>query len=78
DSPMSYVVLKKLPYLTAYIKEALRFSIGVVHPLPRMTGSTTMEIVGHKIPPSMIIKISILLMHVNPNVFHNPYTFNPD
>ncbi|KAJ3850649.1 cytochrome P450 [Lentinula lateritia] len=78
DSPMSYAVLEKLPYLTAFIKEALRFSVGVVHPLPRITGPTTMKIAGHNIPPGTIVEMSIALVHMSPDVFHDPYTFNPD
>ncbi|KAF9077861.1 cytochrome P450 [Rhodocollybia butyracea] len=68
DRPMSYTALEKLPYLTAFIKEVLRFSIGVIHPPPRVVGPSTPEIGG----------MSVKFLHTNPDVFPDPYTFNPD
>ncbi|KAE9397352.1 cytochrome P450 [Gymnopus androsaceus JB14] len=78
DRPMSYVVLEKLPYLTAFIKESLRFSLGIVHPLPRVVGPTTPEIGGLKLPPGTIVEMSTLFLHMNPEIFPDPYTFNPE
>ncbi|KAJ4481991.1 cytochrome P450 [Lentinula aciculospora] len=86
DTPLRYAALEKLPYLTAFIKETLRFSIGVIHPLPRIVGPTTPEIGGLKLPSGAsnlfanqtIVEMSALFMHMNPNVFPDPYIFNPD
>ncbi|KAF9066347.1 cytochrome P450 [Rhodocollybia butyracea] len=78
DSPMSYVVLEKLPYLTAFIRESLRVAIGVVHPLPRVVGATTPEIGGLKLPPGTTVEMSVLFLHMNPDVFPDPHVFNPD
>ncbi|KAJ3734035.1 cytochrome P450 [Lentinula guzmanii] len=77
DIPMSYMALEKLPYLTAFIKEALRFSIGVCHPLPRIVGAST-EIGGYRIPSGTVVEMSPVFLHMNPDVFPDPYTFNPD
>ncbi|KAJ3991848.1 cytochrome P450 [Lentinula boryana] len=77
DMPMSYLALEKLPYLTAFIKEALRFSIGVCHPLPRIVGAST-EIGGYRIPSGTVVEMSPVFLHMNPDVFPDPYTFNPD
>ncbi|KAF5381432.1 hypothetical protein D9757_009044 [Collybiopsis confluens] len=60
--PISYTVLEKLPYLTAFVKETLRFSVGVIHPLARQT----------------VVEMSAVFMHFNPDVFPDPYVFNPD
>ena len=38
---------------SAFIKEALRISIGVIHPMPRIVGDETPEIAGLKIPPGV-------------------------
>ncbi|KAJ4487666.1 cytochrome P450 [Lentinula aciculospora] len=76
--PISYVTLENLPYLTAFIKETLRFSLGVVHPLPRVVGSATPEIGGLKLPAGTIVEMSSLLLHMNPEAFPDPHTFNPD
>ncbi|KAF9077833.1 cytochrome P450 [Rhodocollybia butyracea] len=78
DRPMSYTTLEKLPYLTAFIQEVLRFSIGVIHPLPRVVGPSTPEIGGLKIPPGTTVEMSTMFLHMNPDVFPDPYTFNPD
>ncbi|KAF9077836.1 cytochrome P450 [Rhodocollybia butyracea] len=80
DRPMSYTALENLPYLTAFIKEVLRFSIGIIHPLPRVVGPSTPspEIGGFKIPAGTTVKMSTMFLHMNPDVFPDPSTFNPD
>ncbi|KAF9056855.1 cytochrome P450, partial [Rhodocollybia butyracea] len=60
DRPMSYTALEKLPYLTAFIKEALRVSLGSC------------------IPFLTVVAMSVKFLHTNPDVFPDPYTFNPD
>ncbi|KIK65683.1 hypothetical protein GYMLUDRAFT_159069 [Collybiopsis luxurians FD-317 M1] len=76
--PLNFTALEKLPYLTAFIKEALRMSIGVIHPLPRIVGQKTPEIFGLRIPPGTIVEMSAYFMHMNPEIFKDPHTFNPD
>jgi len=78
DRPMSYTALEKLPYLTAFIREALRFSLGLMHPPPRVVGLSTPEIGGLKIPPGTVVGMSVKFLHTNPDVFPDPYNFNPD
>jgi cytochrome P450 len=53
DSVMSCETLEKLPFLTAVIKESLRMAHGVVTPLPRVVGSTDVEVSGVTIPPGV-------------------------
>ncbi|KIK70272.1 hypothetical protein GYMLUDRAFT_150862 [Collybiopsis luxurians FD-317 M1] len=76
--PMSFVTLERLPYLTAFIKESLRFAIGVAHPLPRVVGHDTPEIGGLKLPTGTTVGMSQVFMHVNSDVFPDPYTFKPE
>lgn len=45
--------LLKISPQTAFIKEALRFSVGVIHHIPRVVGGAPTEIGGHKIPPGV-------------------------
>ncbi|KIK54972.1 hypothetical protein GYMLUDRAFT_886116 [Collybiopsis luxurians FD-317 M1] len=78
DRSMSFSALEKLPYLTAFIKEALRMSIGVIHPLPRIVSDETPEIGGLKLPAGTIVAMSHYFMQMNPGIFGDPYTFNPD
>ncbi|KAJ3774251.1 cytochrome P450 [Lentinula raphanica] len=75
--PLGLTVLEKLPYLTAFIKEALRFSVGVIHPMPRQA-TTTVNIAGFDIAPGTIVEMSTAFLHLNPDVFPDPYTFNPN
>ncbi|KIK54994.1 hypothetical protein GYMLUDRAFT_249015 [Collybiopsis luxurians FD-317 M1] len=78
DRPLSFIALEKLPYLSAFVKEAIRLSIGTLHPTPRVVGDETPEIAGLKIPPGTIVGMSTYFMLMNPEVFRDPYTFNPD
>ncbi|KIK65853.1 hypothetical protein GYMLUDRAFT_38332 [Collybiopsis luxurians FD-317 M1] len=75
---INFTVLEKLPYLTAFIKETLRFTPGIIHPLPRMTGGKTTVIGSWEVPPGTSVEMSILFMHMNPDVFPDPHAFNPD
>ncbi|KAF5389778.1 hypothetical protein D9757_006016 [Collybiopsis confluens] len=78
DRPMSFTALEKLPYLTAFVKESLRTSMGALHPLPRVTGPGITDIAGSKIPPGTVVAMSVFFLHTNPEVFKAPHTFNPD
>ncbi|KIK64708.1 hypothetical protein GYMLUDRAFT_981973 [Collybiopsis luxurians FD-317 M1] len=76
--PLTFTTLEKLPYLTAFIKESLRMAIGAVHPMPRIVGHETPEIAGLKIPPGTVVGMSPYFVHMNPEVFDDPFTFKPD
>ncbi|EEB90243.1 hypothetical protein MPER_11569 [Moniliophthora perniciosa FA553] len=58
DMHVSYTVLEKLPYLTAFIKECLRCSHGVVTPLPRIVGPEDASIGGYYVPRGTIVEMS--------------------
>jgi len=45
--PVDYLTLEKLPYLTAVVKEGLRLSYGVLHPLPRVVPDEGAVFNGH-------------------------------
>ncbi|KIK66823.1 hypothetical protein GYMLUDRAFT_157469 [Collybiopsis luxurians FD-317 M1] len=76
--PLSFIALEKLPYLSAFIKEALRMSIGGIHPMPRIVGDETPGISGLNVPPGTVVAMSAYFMLMNPEVFSDPFTFNPD
>ncbi|KAL0069997.1 hypothetical protein AAF712_002894 [Marasmius tenuissimus] len=73
-----YTALEKLPYLTAFIKETLRCSHGVVSPLPRVVGPGDGRIDGYDIPRGTIVATSAVFLHQNPEVFENPKEFRPE
>ncbi|KXN83789.1 Trichodiene oxygenase [Leucoagaricus sp. SymC.cos] len=77
DTPMNVQALEKLPYLTAVIKESLRFSHGVVSPLPRET-LTEISVGGYSVPTGTVVCMGNTFMHRHPEIFRNPMKFDPD
>ncbi|KAJ7656544.1 cytochrome P450 [Mycena rosella] len=77
DSPAGYSQLEKLPYLTAIIKESLRLAHGIVSNLPRVTGAD-MKIANYDVPKNTIISMSVIFMHLNPDIFPDPERFDPE
>ncbi|KAF5377414.1 hypothetical protein D9757_009716 [Collybiopsis confluens] len=79
DRPTSFMVLEKLPYLTAFIRETLRFAPGAIHPLPRLTSRASATVIGSwEVPPGTIVEMGVLSMHLNPDIFPDPQTFKPE
>ncbi|THU95912.1 cytochrome P450 [Dendrothele bispora CBS 962.96] len=78
DSTPDLDILEQLPYLTAFIKESLRFSHGVVTPLPRVVGPTDAKIGGFVVPAGTVVEMSCVFIHKNPTIFKDPETFSPD
>ncbi|KAL0958872.1 hypothetical protein HGRIS_014188 [Hohenbuehelia grisea] len=70
--------LEKLPYLTAVIKEALRFDGGVVSQMPRVVGKDGAIIGGVQVPGGTIVSMSNIYLHYNEEVFPNAHEFIPE
>jgi len=64
-------------FQTAVIKESLRLAHGIVSNLPRVTG-TDMKIANYDIPKNTIVSMSVVFMHLNPDIFPDPERFDPD
>lgn len=82
DNLMDYKTLERLPYLQACIKESLRLATGVSSRLPRINRAaptiyTTTSGKVYTLPPGTVISMSILDLHYNPDIFHNPRVFDP-
>ncbi|KAF9452064.1 cytochrome P450 [Macrolepiota fuliginosa MF-IS2] len=75
---ISLLVLQRLPYLTAVIKESLRISHGFVSPLPRVVKGSDQRIAGLLIPHGTVVGMSVTALHNNNTIFPNPENFNPD
>ncbi|PBK81003.1 cytochrome P450, partial [Armillaria gallica] len=69
--------LEKLPYLTAFIKESLRLSHGVVTALPRIVQKAT-QISHYAVPAGVDISMAVSLVHLDPEVFKDLLHFNPN
>lgn len=59
---LNYLSLEKLPYLTAVIKEGLRFSYGVLGRLPRVIETPEAAFNGHTVPRGTIVGMSSWMM----------------
>ncbi|THU96865.1 cytochrome P450 [Dendrothele bispora CBS 962.96] len=75
---LPYDTLEKLPYLTAVIKESLRLSHGVPVGLLRVVGPDSAVVGGYQVPQGTIVSVGATFMHWNPQVFPEPFKFNPD
>ncbi|KAL1698779.1 cytochrome P450 [Schizophyllum commune] len=69
--------IEKLPYLTAVIKETLRFAPGVVTPAPRIVHQDSV-IAGHPVPAGTTVAIGATFVHLNPEVYDEPKKFKPE
>ncbi|KAI5833666.1 cytochrome P450 [Schizophyllum commune Tattone D] len=75
---ISFEVVEKLPYLTAVIKESLRLSHGVVSPMLRVVNADDTELDGIAVPRGTSVAIGNSFVHLNPDIFPDPYTFKPE
>lgn len=77
DAP-SYQDLEKLPYLTAIIKESLRYSHGAVSSLPRIVPASGMTISGKFIPGGTVVLMAAPIVHGNEEIFPDSQNFVPE
>ncbi|KAJ2450983.1 hypothetical protein EV183_003912 [Coemansia sp. RSA 2336] len=69
---------QQLPYLTAVINESLRVCSPAPSILPRTVPSDGLRIGGYFLPAGSLVCPAILPLHMNPNAFASPTTFDPD
>lgn len=70
-------VCDKLPYVDAVIKETLRLFAPLPGTEPRSLPAVT-AIDGFTIPPRTTVTMSPYALHRNPDVFEDPFRFNPE
>lgn len=72
-------LIEKLPYLTAVIKESLRYASALPTWIPRLvpTGGATLPD-GRYLPAGTRVGISTYHIHYNPDIFPSPHTFMPE
>ncbi|KAL1735913.1 cytochrome P450 [Schizophyllum commune] len=73
-----FEVVEKLPYLTAVVKEALRLSHGIVSPMLRTVNADDVVLNGIAVPRGATVAIGNTFVHLNPDIFPNPETFDPE
>lgn len=79
SSRAAYPELEKLPYLTAVIKEGLRYSSPAASRTPRLVppGGVTLPD-GRHVPGGTRIGMAIYHMHYNEAIFEDPRRFDPE
>ena len=72
---LSYSDLDEMQYITCCIKETLR----MYPPFPQLIRvlDSPLEIDGKWLPSGLHIRIDIFLLHHNPEIWQNPFTFDP-
>ncbi|KAL1598668.1 hypothetical protein SLS60_007808 [Paraconiothyrium brasiliense] len=74
----SFVELERLPFLQALIKEGLRLSYGVMHRMPRVSPDQPIFYRDWVIPPGVAVGMSAYMNHTDPDIYPDPFTFNPE
>ncbi|KAM3606214.1 uncharacterized protein V6R79_012811 [Siganus canaliculatus] len=67
----------RLPYVTAFIYEAMRCTSFVPLTIPHCTITDT-SIMGYTIPKDTVVFINQWSVNQDPNLWSEPHTFNPD
>lgn len=67
----------QLPYLIAVQKESLRFRSITVFGLPHRANKAFV-VRDYLIPKDAVLVPNMIGMHMNPDIYDNPYEFNPD
>ncbi|EEU41816.1 uncharacterized protein NECHADRAFT_87909 [Fusarium vanettenii 77-13-4] len=78
DGQWAYNQLEALPYLTGCVQEGLRLAHGPVIRLPRVSPNEALQYGDWLIPAGTPVSESTLLVHLDPSIFPNPNTFDPD
>ncbi|CAG8901779.1 unnamed protein product [Penicillium egyptiacum] len=77
DSPVALTELEALPYFSAVITEGLRLSHGASSRMPRIATEEDLVYKQWVIPRGTPVMQSLYLHHTNPQIFPEPFRFNP-
>ncbi|CAG8974303.1 hypothetical protein HYALB_00011972 [Hymenoscyphus albidus] len=78
ENEITYDRAKTLPYLSAVIKEILRYSSPLPARLPRVVPPEGYNLYGHHVPPSTIMVTSSYLLNRHESCWPNPDQFSPE
>ena len=74
--PLAWEDLKRLPYLSAVLKEVQRMYPAQL--FPARLAAESVEFDGYRIPRGWVVRYCIPLTHFLPEVFASPQRFDPD
>jgi cytochrome P450 len=77
-TPVDWVKLEELPFLTGCVKESIRLSYGVTSRLPRISRDGPMKYKDWKIPTGTPVGMTIVDVHHDENVFPESQKFIPE
>lgn len=75
---LTTIQLEQIPYLIAVIMEGLRLNPGIATRMARIAPDRNLTYDTWVIPQGTPVGMTTLLMHLNPTIYENPTTFNPD
>ncbi|KAK7186865.1 benzoate 4-monooxygenase cytochrome p450 [Paraphaeosphaeria sporulosa] len=75
---ITYEKAKRLPYLTAIVKEAIRYSNPLPGKAPRVVPPGGFNLYGHTLPAKTILITSSYLLNRHPSVFPEGKNFKPE
>jgi cytochrome P450 len=79
DRNLTYEVVRNLPYLTAVVKEIVRFTNPIPGRLPRVVPSSGYQLNGEFLPPGTIVHTSAYLLNRHNSVWgDDSFKFNPN
>lgn len=78
ESPPTAAQLEDLPFLSAFLKELIRISVGTVGTLPRIPPPEGATIAGQHIPPGTIIDMSPYELNYDETIFPDATSFKPE
>lgn len=73
----SHAIFERLPYLSAIIHEGLRLHDGIV-PRTEQIAPSPLQYKQWTIPASIPLSCQQYFIHFNPEVFPDPYAFEPE
>ncbi|EHY54129.1 Cytochrome P450 monooxygenase hkm5 [Exophiala dermatitidis] len=74
----SFDDLQSLPYLRGVVKEGLRLSMANPSRLPRVVPKTGWTFKDTYFPPGTVVGCTPYVLHLNADVFEEPYEFKPE
>ncbi|KAL4982871.1 cytochrome P450 [Aspergillus falconensis] len=75
---VSLAQLEQLPYMTAVVNEALRLSHGLSIRSPRIAPTEVLTYKDYVIPAGTPVSMSSYFVHMDPSIFPDPTSFNPN
>ncbi|KAK6497728.1 hypothetical protein TWF481_012131 [Arthrobotrys musiformis] len=78
DDEITVAKAEKVEYITAFLKETLRLATPIPGRIVREAPAEGAVFQEKSIPGCTVVSMSAYLMHTNPDIYPDPYKFDPD